>query len=198
MITVLCSTLGRPTLKFLVASFVRQAKDTDRLVLIGSAKPGEPVWVPSRLHFGDERVSYVKGMADDWYGHGNVWRAHQRVVSPYWMWLGDDDVLLPGALDGFREHMWTGKLLVGGFRLPSGVRVYPARGIVSEPHRLSVGHMQAAIPKDWEMPDFSRMSDNGLFETLIDQHGIGEVLWLWDLDVSLVKIDKCPELTSVL
>lgn len=164
MITTFCPTLGRPSLEYTVASFKRGKSPTDELRILGSG-----VEKPSWLVEGNG-VSFEKCPRSKFYGHDIIYPRVGEVENPYWGFIGDDDCFIPNEMPEHARWLDGKRVVVTQMVNPYGHRVPPIHTSVTLPGKLSIGFMEASIPTDWELPDFSFQSDIWLLDALMIQN----------------------------
>lgn len=124
----------------------------------------ERPWI--HQHTGDG-VEFKRCQKAEFYGHRNVYEAVKGVTTSYWGWLGDDDLLLPGAFNRVREMFETGEVIVTEVMQPNGRFLGALRERSSERGRIAIAGWQAFVPRGIEIPDFSTLPDTELFDQLL-------------------------------
>lgn len=165
-VTVLCSTIGRRSLVKTVESFKSQTHESgDRMIILGDG--WERPWV--RELEGDG-VEFRKCPKSEFYGHSNVCGAIKDVTTPYWTWIGDDDLYLPGSFSRMREWMSTKCVLVTETLKPDGRFCSALRDRGSSKGQIGIAGWQAWVPRWMEISDFSTKADTDLFDELLIKH----------------------------
>lgn len=192
-ITVFVPTIGRPSLRKTVQSFVMQKRiHRDRLIMLGSG--WEEPWA---REMESEAVRFKKCPRSEYYGHDNVYRELVNLDTDYWMYLGDDDILLPGALDTARYwgELSGFKLLVGQSIHPNGKAMSLIKTRASIPGRLGIGFLQTVIPSWMEMPDFSTFNDCELMDRLLLKYTHFEFAFMAAVLLTMPRFTECSKET---
>ncbi len=156
-ISVICSTIGRPSLLELVESFMCQRREEeDRLVLFGDGWTGEGWIFPPEVRF------QTKPKAGYW-GHRWLVEGMRTCATTHYTFMGDDDVYLPRAFDEVRSRLGA-KPLITSVMEPRNRHVIPwFEGTVlahtKDRGRACVGGWQIWLPRNIQLVDFSGMSD---------------------------------------
>ena len=102
-IALITPTINRPTLMRSLYSGLSDLRDDDEWWIIGDGS--QPIAKSLVESLDDRRLKYLE-YADPNSRYGNAQRnfAMQRATADYFLFLDDDDVLLPGALDCIRQE----------------------------------------------------------------------------------------------
>lgn len=175
-VALITPTIGRANLAEAVSSALAQLGPQDEWFIVGDGSQPTSRGLVERLD--DPRIRYLEH-SDSQSTYGNSQRnlAMGLATADYFVFLDDDDILLPGALSSIRRH--------GKSRVPLMFRMYsrPLGRLVWETPEIREGNVGGAmfvvpnIPGRWaRWPEIDRASFS-------DFRFITDTLDLWPHDV---------------
>lgn len=101
-ISVLVATVGRPSIRLTIESFLAQPRAAaDHIYVLGDGWRAEGI---SDLT-ADSAVTFTRCKRERNFGHAHLERKWGELSEGYVVLLGDDDMLLPGAFARVRPHL---------------------------------------------------------------------------------------------
>lgn len=161
-LTYMIPTIGRTTLAAAVDSILGQMTDEDELFVIGDGEQGHARQVmrdPFRQRL---NVFYLEFGPTNHYGSEQLDYATQLARGDFLCYLGDDDRLLPGAIETIRSAVAGAEIYPHIFSMHTidkdGIGV--VRGGSIEPSRVS--GQQIVVPNDKRrLPKYRNAIDGG-------------------------------------
>ena len=150
-ITVICSTIGRASLRIMLDSWMEQRlEEEDRFLLFGDDW-GPPEWIGKF-----PRVEFARRPKSKFYGHRHLVEGMMKVETSHYTFMGDDDKYLPWAFADVRKVLCEVPVLTG-IIVPSMEQI---PYLVGAGRRWPcIGGWQMWMPRDIKLMDFSMASD---------------------------------------